>query len=70
MIFLSIWFGLRFSGKLIELIMEIISDSEKIIKKNDFSARIRVFEDKNEFSISSKVLNKMLDTLNHQKITL
>ena len=40
--------------------------SEKIIK-NDFSARIRVFEDKNEFSILSKVLNKMLDTLNHQK---
>ena len=66
MILLSIWFGLRFSGKLIEPIMEIISDSEKIIK-NDFSARIRVFEDKNEFSILSKVLNKMLDTLNHQK---
>ena len=66
MILLSIWFGLRFSGKLIEPIMEIISDSEKIIQ-NDFSARIRVFEDKNEFSILSKVLNKMLDTLNHQK---
>ena len=66
MILLSIWFGLRFSGKLIEPIMEIISDSEKIIQ-NDFSARIRVFEDKNEFNILSKVLNKMLDTLNHQK---
>ena len=39
MILLSIWFGLRFSGKLIEPIMEIISDSEKIIQ-NDFSARI------------------------------
>ncbi len=66
MILLSIWFGLKFSGKLIEPIMEIISDSEKIIQ-NDFSARIRVFEDKNEFSILSKVLNKMLDTLNDQK---
>ncbi len=66
MILLSIWFGLRFSGKLIEPIMEIISDSEKIIQ-NDFSARIRIFEEKNEFNILSKVLNKMLDTLNHQK---
>ena len=66
MILLSIWFGLRFSGKLIEPIMAIIADSEKITK-NDFSSRIRVFEEKNEFNILSKVLNKMLDTLNHQK---
>ena len=69
MILLSIWFGLRFSGKLIEPIMEIISDSEKIIE-NDFSSRIRVFEDKNEFNILSNVLNKMLDKLNEQTAKL
>ncbi len=69
MILLSIWFGLRFSGKLIEPIMEIISDSEKIID-NDFSSRIRVFEDKNEFNILSNVLNKMLDKLNQQTAKL
>merc|ERR1711991_1128517 len=69
MILLSIWFGLRFSNKLIEPIMEIISDSEKIID-NDFSSRIRVFEEKNEFNILSRVLNKMLDKLNEQTAKL
>ena len=67
MILLSIWFGLRFSGKLIEPIMEIISDSEKLFKIIS-QLELEFLRDKNEFSILSKVLNKMLDTLNHQKI--
>ena len=66
MILLSIWFGLRFSNKIIEPIMQIIVDSEKIIK-DDFSTRIRVFSGNNEFNILSNVLNKMLDILNSQK---
>ena len=66
MILLSIWFGLRFSNRIIEPIMQIILDSEKIIKE-DFSTRIRVFTGNNEFNILSNVLNKMLDILNHQK---
>ena len=66
MILLSIWFGLRFSNRIIEPIMQIILDSEKIIKE-DFSTRIRVFTGNNEFNILSNVLNKMLDILNDQK---
>ena len=66
MILLSIWFGLRFSNRIIEPIMQIIFDSEKIIK-DDFSTRIRVFKGNNEFNILSNVLNKMLDILNDQK---
>ena len=66
MILLSIWFGLRFSNRIIEPIMQIILDSEKIIKE-DFSTRIRVFSGNNEFNILSNVLNKMLDILNDQK---
>ncbi len=66
MILLSIWFGLRFSNRIIEPIMQIILDSEKIIKE-DFSTRIRVFKGNNEFNILSNVLNKMLDILNNQK---
>ena len=66
MILLSIWFGLRFSNRIIEPIMQIILDSEKIIKE-DFSTRIRVFKGNNEFNILSNVLNKMLDILNEQK---
>ena len=66
MILLSIWFGLRFSNRIIEPIMQIILDSEKIIK-DDFSTRIRVFTGNNEFNILSNVLNKMLDILNDQK---
>ena len=46
--------------------MQIILDSEKIIKE-DFSTRIRVFTGNNEFNILSNVLNKMLDILNDQK---
>ena len=65
-ILLSIWFGLRFSNRIIEPIMQIILDSEKIIKE-DFSTRIRVFTGNNEFNILSNVLNKMLDILNQQK---
>ena len=66
MILLAIWFGLKFSNKIIEPIMQIISDSEKIIK-DDFSTRIRVFSGGTEFNILSNVLNKMLDILNDQK---
>ncbi len=66
MILLSIWFGLRFSNRIIEPIMQIILDSENIIK-DDFSTRIRVFSGNNEFNILSNVLNKMLDILNNQK---
>ncbi len=66
MILLSIWFGLRFSNRIIEPIMQIILDSEKIIK-DDFSTRIRVFSGNNEFNILSNVLNKMLDILNSQR---
>ena len=66
MILLSIWFGLRFSNRIIEPIMQIILDSEKIIKE-DFSTRIRVFSGNNEFNILTSVLNKMLDILNDQK---
>ena len=66
MILLSIWFGLRFSNRIIEPIMQIILDSENIIK-DDFSTRIRVFSNNNEFNILSNVLNKMLDILNDQK---
>ena len=36
MILLSVWFGLRFANKIIEPIMQIIIDSEKIINE-DFS---------------------------------
>ncbi len=66
MILLSVWFGLKFSNRIIEPIMQIILDSEKIIK-DDFSTRIRVFSSNNEFNILSNVLNKMLDILNDQK---
>ncbi len=66
MILLSIWFGLRFSSRIIEPILQIINDSEKIIK-DDFSTRIRVFKGNNEFNILSNVLNKMLDILNYQR---
>ncbi len=66
MILLSMWFGLRFSNRIIEPIMQIIFDSEKIIK-DDFSTRIRVFKGNNEFNILSNVLNKMLDILNIQR---
>ena len=60
MILLSVWFGLMFSNRIIEPIMQIIKDSENIIEE-DFSTRIRVFSGNNEFSILSNILNKMLN---------
>ena len=66
MILLSVWFGLRFANKIIEPIMQIIIDSEKIINE-DFSKRIRVFVGNHEFNILSNVLNKMLDILSLQR---
>ena len=66
MILLSVWFGLRFANKIIEPIMQIIIDSEKIINE-DFSKRIRIFVGNNEFNILSNVLNKMLDILSDQR---
>ncbi|MFL2661766.1 MAG: sensor histidine kinase, partial [Alphaproteobacteria bacterium] len=66
MILLSVWFGLMFSNRIIEPIMQIIKDSEKIIEE-DFSTRIRIFSGNNEYSILSNVLNKMLNILNDQK---
>ncbi len=66
MILLAMWFGLKFSNRIIEPIMQIILDSEKIIK-DDFSTRIRIFKGNNEFNILSNVLNKMLDILNDQR---
>ena len=66
MILLAVWFGLKFSNRIIEPIMQIIFDSEKIIK-DDFSTRIRVFSGNTEFNILSNVLNKMLDILNDQR---
>ncbi len=66
MILLAVWFGLRFSNRIIEPIMQIIFDSEKIIS-DDFSTRIRIFSGNTEFNILSNVLNKMLDILNDQK---
>ena len=66
MILLSIWLGLRFSNKILEPILSIIIDSQKIIEGN-FSSRIREIKGKDEFSFLSKLLNKMLDTLKIQK---
>ena len=66
MILLALWFGLKFSNKIIDPIMEIIFASEKIIK-GDLETRITDFKGYYEFNILSKVLNKMLDNLNNQK---
>jgi len=66
MILMAMWFGLKFSNKIIEPIMEIIYASEKIIK-GDLSTRIRSFQGYQDFNTLSKVLNKMLDKLNDQK---
>ena len=43
MILLSIWFGLRFSSRILSPILSIIRDSEKIIDDN-FSSKIKVIE--------------------------
>ena len=66
MILLSIWFGLRFSNRILSPILDIIKDSEKMIEDN-FSSKIRVIEGNNEFNFLSKVLNKMLEKLKIQK---
>ena len=66
MILLSIWLGLTFSNKILNPIMSIILDSQKIINDN-FSSRITVIEGKNEFNFLSKLLNQILDTLAVQK---
>ncbi len=66
MILLSTWFGLRFSNKILNPIMSIIVDSQKIIN-DDFSSRITVIEEKNEFNFLSKLLNQILDSLAIQK---
>ena len=66
MILLSTWFGLRFSNKILNPIISIISDSQKIIRDN-FRSRIRVIEEKNEFNFLSKLFNEILDSLQTQK---
>ena len=66
MILLSIWFGLRFSSRILSPILSIIRDSEKIIDDN-FSSKIKVIEGNNEFNFLSRVLNKMLEKLKVQK---
>ena len=66
MILLSTWLGLTFSNKILNPIMSIIFDSQKIIN-DDFSSRITVIEGKNEFNFLSKLLNQILDSLAIQK---
>ena len=66
MILLSTWFGLRFSNKILNPIISIISDSQKIIRDN-FKSRIGVIEEKNEFNFLSKLFNEILDSLQIQK---
>ncbi|MAI29479.1 MAG: hypothetical protein CMP38_04635 [Rickettsiales bacterium] len=66
MILLSTWFGLRFSNKILNPIMSIILDSQKIINDN-FKSRITIIEEKNEFNFLSKLLNQILDSLAIQK---
>ena len=66
MILLSTWFGLRFSNKILNPIMSIILDSQKIINDN-FRSRITVIKGKNEFNFLSKLLNQILNSLAIQK---
>ena len=66
MILLSTWFGLKFSNKILNPIMSIILDSQKIINDN-FKSRITVIKGKNEFNFLSKLLNQILDSLAIQK---
>ena len=66
MILLSTWFGLSFSNKILNPIVSIILDSQKIIS-NNFKYRINIIEGKNEFNFLSKLLNQILDTLAVQK---
>ena len=66
MILLSTWFGLSFSNKILNPIVSIILDSQKIIS-NNFKYRINVIEGNNEFNFLSKLLNQILDSLALQK---
>ncbi len=66
MILLSTWFGLSFSNKILNPILSIILDSQKIISDN-FKSRITVIKEKNEFNFLSKLLNQILDSLAIQK---
>ena len=66
MILLSTWFGLSFSNKILNPIVSIILDSQKVISDN-FKSRITVIKEKNEFNFLSKLLNQILDTLAVQK---
>ncbi|MBD22373.1 MAG: hypothetical protein CL572_01750 [Alphaproteobacteria bacterium] len=66
MILLSIWFGLKFSNRILSPILSIIKDSEKIIEDN-FTSKIKVIEGNNEFNFLSRVLNKMIEKLKVQK---
>ncbi|MAZ46780.1 MAG: hypothetical protein CMM98_04315 [Rickettsiales bacterium] len=66
MILLSTWFGLRFSNKILNPIVSIILDSQKIINDN-FQSRITVIKEKNEFNFLSRLLNQILDSLAIQK---
>ena len=66
MILLSTWFGLRFSNKILNPIMSIILDSQKIINDN-FRSRITVIKGNNEFNFLSKLLNQILNSLAIQK---
>ena len=49
MILLSTWFGLRFSNKILNPIVSIILDSQKIINDN-FQSRITVIKEKNKLN--------------------
>ena len=66
MILLSTWFGLSFSNKILNPIVSIILDSQKIISDN-FKSRITVIEEKMNL-ILSKLLNQILDSLQSKKI--
>ncbi len=66
MILLSTWFGLSFSNKILNPIISIILDSQKMINDN-FKSRITVIEEKNEFNFLSRLLNQILDSLAIQK---
>ena len=66
MILLSTWFGLSFSNKILNPIVSIILDSQKIIS-NNFKNIINIIEGKNEFNFLSKLLNQILDSLAVQK---
>ena len=65
-VFLGLSTSLSFSNKILNPIVSIILDSQKIISDN-FKSRITVIKEKNEFNFLSKLLNQMLDSLAIQK---